>query len=223
MVSGSSQPVGSPNGNRPPEVKALKLQSGSRFMIPRATPFALDATAVDPDGERVTLTWEQVDLGPSRLLGEPDIGKGPLFRSYKVVAGSSLRVFPQLDEALSEVWPKDEVMPQTKRDINFRVTARDERASGGAVGSDEAAISVVKSAGPFVVTEPKAAKQTSRSIVVKWDVANTDAADPNKQGRYLAVQRRRQDFRVPTRRSSAKHRLQASGHSCIGGAGPNAN
>ena len=173
VISAPGQPPGKATGNTPPVVKAKK-PAAEIFVIPRATPFFLDAEATDADGDPIDITWEEADLGPARLLGEPDVGKGPLFRSVQVKSGTFARFIPQEDGVLSGTWPKDEVTPVKRRELNFRVTARDRKMLAGAVASDSVTVSVVDTAGPFKITEPKNVTQPSRSMIVKWEVGSTD-------------------------------------------------
>ena len=144
-----------PTGNTIPTVSA-----GPDVTVPAATPFTLTATASDPDGDALTMAWEEVDLGaPSPP--NTDNGNRPIFRSYAPEPALS-RTFPRLEYILNfdntppEV-PVSESLPVTTRSLQFRATVRDNRAGGGGVASDLVVVNVQSSAGPFKVTAPDTA------------------------------------------------------------------
>ncbi|HEU4391915.1 MAG TPA: S-layer homology domain-containing protein, partial [Blastocatellia bacterium] len=158
-------------GNSAPTVSA-----GSDFTIPMGTPFTLTATASDPNGDPLTYSWEEMDLGTASPPMTDD-GTRPLFRSFPAVA-SPLRTFPKLSSILNNTTTIGENLPTTTRTMNFRVTARDNRAAGGGVNSDAMVLSVTSSAGPFQVTAPNTAVSWTGGTTqtVTWNVANTSAA-----------------------------------------------
>jgi len=157
--------------NRPPSVVA-----GQRFIIPRGTPFKLDAVGTDADGDTVTFTWEQYDLGKESPPEGDDEEARPIFRSFspsKAVA----RFFPQVESLVAGRPALGESLPSRTRLLNFRVTGRDNRSGGGGISVATATVSVITDRGPFVVTGPAAAVWTAgTSQVVTWDVAGTSAA-----------------------------------------------
>ena len=51
------------------------------FNIPISTPFELEASASDIDGDQLTYSWEQFDTDTISQLGFP-IGDGPSFRVF---------------------------------------------------------------------------------------------------------------------------------------------
>lgn len=171
--SGSSCAVVTSTSNNAPSVSA-----GSNYMIPQNTPFTLTASGSDPDGDALTYCWEERDLGPSTTITTPDNGSSPLFRSLNPTS-SPERTFPRLQELLNNTLPKGEVMPTTTRALNFRVTARDNRLGGGGVNTSDMQVSVVSSAGPFVVTSHNSTGTYSNLTTVTWNVANTTAAPIN--------------------------------------------
>ena len=65
--------------------------------------------------------------------------------------------------------------------MNFRVTARDNRAAGGGVNSDAMVLNVTSAAGPFVVTSPNGATTWTGGTqqTVTWNVANTSGGPVN--------------------------------------------
>src|SRR6185436_10869936 len=59
-----------------------------------------------------------------------------------------------------------------------RVTARDNRANGGGIGSAATQVNVRADSGPFVVTQPNAASNwlIGSTQTITWNVANTNLA-----------------------------------------------
>ncbi len=158
-------------GNQRPSIDA-----GPDWIIPHGTLFTLTASALDPDGDSLFYAWEQLDGGPPATFPLLDSGSGPLFRSLPPTSSPS-RTFPRLQEVLEG--PPGSVLlgeayPTTDRVLNFRVTARDQRAGGGGTDADDAAVTVTTAAGPFRVLTPAPGVVWSGTRVVTWDVAGTD-------------------------------------------------
>jgi len=145
--------------------------------IPANTPFALTATATDPNGDSITYAWEQVDTGPAGAPNQP-IGNAPLFRSFTPITNST-RILPQLQTLLGDgAWPMGELLPTTSRTLHFRLTARDNRGypTGGGVAMADVAVNVEGTAGPFKVLKPETAViwSINNPHEIRWSVANTD-------------------------------------------------
>jgi Metallo-peptidase family M12B Reprolysin-like len=158
--------------NRPPSIVA-----GQRFVIPKGTPFKLEAVGTDADGDAVTFCWEQFDLGiESPPEGDADEAR-PIFRSFGP-SKAAARFFPQLESLPSGRLTLGESLPARTRLMSFRVTGRDNRASGGGISVANATVAVVTDSGPFVVTKPAAATAwtVGTSQVITWDVAGTSEA-----------------------------------------------
>ncbi len=173
-------------GNNPPTVNA-----GANYTIPKETPFTVIATGNDPDGDAVTYSWEQLDLGAPGPPNTDDGQTRPLFRSFAPTANPA-RTFPQMQYVLAGNLPLTyqangttflvgESYPTTARTMNFRVTARDNRANGGGVNSGAMQINVRSEAGPLVVTAPAADVRLApgSAQTITWNVANTNAAPIN--------------------------------------------
>ena len=177
------------NTNRPPTVSA-----GPDYVIPRNTPFTLTASGRDPDGDLLTYTWDQFDytanigaLGTvaGKLgLAAVDDPDAPLFRSRQPRLAPS-RTFPDLRYVLNNGNRPDdlvgEALPNVGRDLNFVVTARDQRAGGGTFSTDNVKLTVAPGTGPFAVASQNAADSTvlwltGQPATVKWLVGNTDKA-----------------------------------------------
>ncbi len=190
FVGGLSCDVETATGNAAPTVAAPATAT-----IPARTPFALTAAGADADGDALTYVWEQFDLGPSSSGGAAlvDDGLRPIFRP-DVPTGSPTRQFPDLrfQRANANVPPgqvplpgtttpnrySGETLPTTTRPLNFRVTARDNRAGGGGTNEANLLLLVDAVAGPFAVTAPSATGITwsaGSTQAVTWNVAGTDA------------------------------------------------
>lgn len=187
-TGGGACGVSSATGNAPPTVTAP-----APVTIPRQTPFTLAATGSDPDGDTLTWLWEQYDLGAATSGGGlVDNGTRPILRPLAPARGPT-RVFPDvrfilgnanavpatapLPGTTSPAFYAGETLPAAARTLNFRVTARDNRAGGG--GTNEAALAVtVAAAGPFRVSAPNTTTSWAAGSTqpVSWDVAGTNAA-----------------------------------------------
>ena len=163
--------------NNAPEVQVLH-QSG--FYIPISTPFRLQGSGTDPDGDTLTYTWEQYDAGVGQAAQttiQNPRGNGPIFRS---VRPGSLpeRIIPELSKIITNGSDLTEVLPTYSRDLTFRLTARDNRIEGGAYGWDEVKFKATETAGPFLVSsfDPQDTLRVGDYVTVEWDVAGTDQA-----------------------------------------------
>lgn len=173
--NGASCAIITPTGNTAPLVDA-----GNDYIIPRSTTFVLAGTATDAEGDVLTYSWEQVDTGPAGTWDAPS-GNAPLFRSFAPEM-SPLRYFPRLADQVRNTSTKGEILPTYGRSMNFRLTARDNRAGGSGVCNDEMKVTVNAASGPFVLTYPSAAGiswNAGSTQTVTWNVANTNNAPVN--------------------------------------------
>lgn len=146
--------------------------------IPAGTPFALTATATDPDGDVLTYCWEQMNNQNSTQPPVATATNGPNFRSRSPQT-SGTRYFPSIASLLTNGPFTWEVIPTVSRTMNFRCTVRDNEAAGGCNDHEDLVITTTASAGPFVVNYPSASGITwsgNTTETVTWSVANTDVA-----------------------------------------------
>ncbi|GAA4114138.1 zinc-dependent metalloprotease family protein [Aquimarina addita] len=170
-IKSTSCQVETNTGNAVPTVDA-----GTDLTIPSGTPFVLTGTASDADGDALTYCWEQADENDSATT-YPSVTStsGVSFRSYNPTT-SNERYFPRLETiktgATSWQW---EAVPDVSRDLNFRLTVRDNKAGGAGNNSDDMTVSVTASAGPFVVNSPNTnvSWEAGSAQVITWDVAGT--------------------------------------------------
>jgi hypothetical protein len=127
------------------------VDAGADYTIPQDTPFTLTASGSDGNGDALTYSWEQYDLGAATSAPPTGASTGPLFRSRPRMSDAS-RTLPRLTDLLSGASTPWEVLPTVNRTLNFRVTARDNRAGGG--GSDWDAMQITVAGNPFRITYP---------------------------------------------------------------------
>ena len=168
--AGAACGVVTDTGNTPPTVDA-----GKRYAVPASTPLYIEGTATDPNGDNVTYSWEQRDLGPAAGLTTPDDGAIPLFRTYAPVPDAG-RFLPQLENVISGDVNNTEKMPRKARTMSFTLTARDD---AGGRNSDTTEIQVI--AEPYVgrtfsVAEPDLGGSLGKLGTVRWNVGETSKA-----------------------------------------------
>lgn len=186
-VDGSIPSVGTrtATGNSVPTVTAPSTRT-----IPASTPFELTATASDANGDSLTYSWEQRDLGDAENLNDADDGNGPLFRTY-LPSSSPTRSFPRLLSVLSgansTASPSGssylvERLPAVSRNpMRFRVTVRDNRAGGGGVNTADVNLVVVNTGASFAITNFNSTTSVTGGTLqtITWNVAGTTASGIN--------------------------------------------
>lgn len=173
--SGNSCAVATATGNNTPTVT---VPAGG-FTIPISTPFSLTGSATDPDGDPLTYCWEEWDLGAAGHPNSPT-GTAPIFRSFKGTSNPT-RIFPKLSDLLNNTQTMGEILPSYTRNLNFRLTARDNKVGGGGYGYGTISFSANSAAGPFTVTSPNNAVSWDAwsSQTITWNVANTNVSPIN--------------------------------------------
>jgi hypothetical protein len=150
--------------------------AGADQVIPIHTSFQLQGIGGDIDGDTINYQWDQMDAGTatsSDTIGD-DLIDNALFRSYQPQLSGD-RDFPALGTQVRDgPFDQSEVLPCSGRNLNFRLTVRDNR-SGQA--TDDIQIVVDDTSGPFRITSHNTAQAiftNSGSVILNWDVANTD-------------------------------------------------
>lgn len=166
--------------NRFPE---LTMPEGG-WIIPIGTPFELEGSATDEDGDELFYVWEQYDSSLNPFpLGESN-AEGPLFRSLVPRADGFYRIFPRANIFFSPgSQDKNETLPLESRDMRFMLTVRDKNHEAGGVVWDDVSFRVTDAAGPFKITFPSSGENLNirEKLTILWDVANTDQEPINCQ------------------------------------------
>jgi len=151
------------------------VDGGGSHLIPINTPFVLTAFASDPDGDPMSYCWEQYDNQTGfPMPPSPNSTGGPMFRSLNPTLQPE-RYFPNLAAIVAGSSPTWEVLPNVSRNMNFRITVRDNNPVASCLDNDLITVSTTSDAGPFRVLQPN----TNVSLLqgqyyrVEWDVANT--------------------------------------------------
>ena len=171
----------------------------SNYTIPISTPFALTASATDPQNDPITYCWEQNDNSTTSGTGSvasPTKATGPNWLSFPAtIAGT--RTFPKLSTILSGLFVTPplpggdaganiEALSSVSRTLNFRVTVRDNNpyVAGVTIGQTaftDAVVTVTNTSGPFAVTAPNTAVtwNAGSTATVTWSVNGTTGAPVN--------------------------------------------
>jgi hypothetical protein len=171
--NGNNCPQITNTGNLPP---AVTVPTGG-FTIPISTYFSLTGSATDGNNDPLTYSWEQMDVGPQGNPNNP-VGNAPLFRPFPAVTNGT-RLFPKLSDILNNTQTLGELLPTYSRNLNFRMTVRDNRAGGGGISYGDISFSVTNTAGPFLVTFPNTNVTIGGAQTITWNVANTNNAPVN--------------------------------------------
>lgn len=157
-------------GNTPPTV----LLDPETYIIPVYTAFELNGSGTDNEGDSLTYSWEQMDLGPAGHPNTP-LNNAPIFRTFNP-NNHGTRVFPRMYDLLNNIQTKGELIPEYGRTLHFRLTVRDNSANGGGVSFDETEVEVTEQAGPFEIISPNGNETwgIDGTYDVEWEVADTD-------------------------------------------------
>ena len=171
----------------------------SNYTIPISTPFALTASATDPENDALTYCWEQNDnstTSGTSSVASPTKSTGPNWLSFSPSL-SGTRTFPKLSTILAglnvsgplpggDASANTEALSSVSRTLNFRLTVRDNKpyVAGSTIGQTafaDVVVTVTNTAGPFTVTAPNTAVtwNANSSATVTWNVNGTNAGSVN--------------------------------------------
>lgn len=154
---------------------APSVTAGNDHTIPARTPFILNGSASDSNGDTLLYSWDQLDIGDASAP-DTDTANNPLIKSNPL-SSSGMRYVPDiaslLDKSKSPI--KGESLPRSRRQMNFRLSVRDGK---GAIGSDDLKLSVYDTGQDFRVLSPTASLSAG-SHEIRWQVAGTDQAPIN--------------------------------------------
>ena len=108
-------------------------------------------------------------------LGDP-METAPAFRSFEPIPQKD-RVFPNFSTLLTNTNNTAEVLPEEGRELNFRLTVRDNNIDGGGFTYENFKIDIENEAGPFEVLNYNFGSRTfnaSDTVPLFWSVNNTD-------------------------------------------------
>jgi hypothetical protein len=176
----------------------INTTTATNFSIPINTPFVLNGTASDANGDAISYNWEGWDVGAAGTwVSAGTSTTRPLFRT-RVSKTIGQRVFPDIRVIVAN-YPgtgapsqmdglRGEVLPQVARTMKFRLTVRDNRAGGGGVvsageGCQTAAPVEVIAVGTtaFALTSPNGGESYpgGSTQTITWNNANTTASPFN--------------------------------------------
>ncbi len=161
-----------------PTNSAPTVNAGPNRNIPRGTSFFLTATASDPNSSDVlSYCWEQYDNEIGSMPPSPTNTVGPMFRTLNPSL-SNTRYFPAMESILAGINPTWEVIPTVGRNLDFRVTVRDNAPTGGCTDESNMNIIVNGTIGPFTVSSHGSAElwMPGESEEITWNVAGTTNA-----------------------------------------------
>lgn len=152
------------------------VSAGNDYIIPKSTPYILKGQGNDADGDPISFCWEQIDNEITTIPPSETATSGALYRSVNPKINGN-RYMPELSTvvngSVSSIW---EVTPAVAREMNFKLTVRDNNVEAGKTAVDDVKITVTDAAGPFIVTSQNVVglvwdKNTSENVT--WDVAGT--------------------------------------------------
>jgi len=152
------------------------VDAGNSYTIPARTPFTLEGSATDTDGDTLTYSWEQFDLGGitnDQTDDKTDDGSRPLFRTFSPTSKAT-RTLPTMRTILANKQVHGEALPTTNRELNFRMVVRDNQ---GNVSDGAIKLNVISNQQGFSINQPN--NWHSKKQLITWNTAATEVAPIN--------------------------------------------
>ena len=159
--------------------KLPTVNAGANYTIPARTPFILQGSASDSDGNSLLYSWDQIDTGSASSLGVDTVNNA-LIKSSPLSA-SGIRNIPDITALLSQsqTTSRGESLPRSNRTLNFRLAVRDgEKGIGGGVGYDDTSLNVTDTRQRFEILSP-GSNVSAGTQTIRWNVAATDQSPIN--------------------------------------------
>lgn len=165
------------SNNTPPTVDINPCNT--TYSVPKGTPFFVEAAGSDADGDALSYCWEQYNEDGPNTPTQGFVGNAagnssvaPLFRSYPPTT-TPRRHFPRYATTLANDVDIFDVLPRRARDLNFRLTVRDNK---GAFAMDDLEITVAN-VGPVRILSPNGGEaQTSNDpLNITWATGGAES------------------------------------------------
>lgn len=164
--------------NEAPQVSADKC-GVTNVKIPHSTPFYIQGEATDDnDFSDLTYSWEQYDSGGSAaqgLIGEEagQSSSAPLFKTNNP-GKSPIRFFPDIGLTLNDRTDDFQVLPEVRRNMDFKLVARDNNDGAGGIGIDGVTVRTSEF-GPFEIKELSDRRfDLGDQLTISWDTNGTE-------------------------------------------------
>lgn len=147
-----------------------KVTTGASYQIPARTPFILQGSATDGDGDTLQYSWDQIDAGDASPLGVDTVNNA-LIKSSPL-SRSGIRNIPDITKLLSQsqTISRGESLPRSDRTLNFRLAVRDGKKG---MGYANTSLNVTNTGQRFEILSP-GSNVPAGTQAISWNVAGTD-------------------------------------------------
>ncbi|MFN2423490.1 MAG: reprolysin-like metallopeptidase [Cryomorphaceae bacterium] len=178
-VQSDNCPVVESIDNSAPNIQSVTAE----MWIPAGTPFELSAQVTDAEDDAISYNWEQMDVEISTQPPVASSQSGPNFRSFSPSEVPE-RMFPGIEALISGASTVWERLPGVSREMNFRLSVRDNNPFTGCNQFADVVVNVEDTGEPFELIAPNSVGVVWPGLSyqeVVWNVAGTDAAPVNAE------------------------------------------